>query len=48
MVKFLGASEGRQRKGEQGKEPNLQHKVSFGLADLPAMVQLLIFLIVKI
>jgi len=31
MVKFLGASEGRQGKREQGKDANLQHKVSFAL-----------------
>jgi len=31
MVKFLGASEGRQGKREQGKEPNLRHKSPFAL-----------------
>jgi hypothetical protein len=31
MVKFIGASEGRQGKREQGKEPNLRHKLSFAL-----------------
>jgi hypothetical protein len=33
MVSFLGTSEGRQGKRDQGKEPNLRHKVSFALAD---------------
>jgi hypothetical protein len=33
MVKFLGTSEGRQGKRDQGKEANLQHKISFALAD---------------
>ena len=42
MIKFLGTSEGHQGKRDQRKEPNLQHKVSFALADLPAVVQLVL------
>jgi hypothetical protein len=33
MITFLGTSERRQGKRDQGKEPNLQHRVSFALAD---------------
>jgi hypothetical protein len=31
MAKFLGTSKGSQGKRDQGKEPNLRHKLSFAL-----------------